>query len=226
MFGCSPVPSENFARRYKKNGGNAVFLTRIVSLHFSVSADFRRKGYENSRNNLVRCVNEPVVHGLPCGNRVRDSGETPNGLSASATLPAAERVSMIFSESPIPVPRTPSAFQPCAGFCAAITRSNSLRIRVSPFPVQKTQSAFHRHAQQNAFRSHARQRSRSFARWNQSLQHTPSSPTGFAEPVCDDFPILHKRYQAILLLFALVEVVLIDFLDFISLDDPHADVVA
>jgi hypothetical protein len=27
IFGRSPVPSENFALRYEKNGGNAAFLT-------------------------------------------------------------------------------------------------------------------------------------------------------------------------------------------------------
>jgi hypothetical protein len=36
-------------------------------------------------------------------------------------------------------------FQP-RRFCTAITRSNSLRTRVSPVPIPRTQSVFHRHA--------------------------------------------------------------------------------
>jgi len=43
---------------------------------------------------------------------------------------------------PFRVPGMPSAFQPCAGFCAAITRSNSPRTRVSPSQGPETQSAF------------------------------------------------------------------------------------
>jgi hypothetical protein len=38
-------------------------------------------------------------------------GETPNGLSASATLPAADRQCQYdFCESLLPIPETPSAF--------------------------------------------------------------------------------------------------------------------
>jgi hypothetical protein len=44
------------------------------------------------------------------------------------------------------------------------------RERKSPFAVQQTQSAVHPHAQRNAFRSRARQQSRSFAPRNQSLR--------------------------------------------------------
>jgi hypothetical protein len=58
------------------------------------------------------------------------------------------------------------------------------------FPVPQTPSAFHPHAQRNAFRRpDARPQSRSFDCWNQSLRHSPT-PTGFAEIVSDDFPIL------------------------------------
>ena len=48
---------------------------------------------------------------------------------------------------------------------------NSHCLPVSPLRVPETQSAFHRLAQRNAFRRRdARQQSRSFARWNQSLK--------------------------------------------------------
>ena len=51
---------------------------------------------------------------------------------------------------------------------------------MSPILVPQTQSAYHPHAPRNAFRHRdARQQSRSFARWNQSLRHSPnSSPLG------------------------------------------------
>jgi hypothetical protein len=44
------------------------------------------------------------------------------------------------------------------------------------FEFQKRQSASHPHAQRSAFRRRdARLQSRSFARWNQSLRHSPNS---------------------------------------------------
>jgi hypothetical protein len=46
----------------------------------------------------------------------------------------------------------------------------------SPIQVPQTQSAFHPHAQRNAFRRRgARLQSRSFARWNQSPIRNPNS---------------------------------------------------
>ena len=43
-------------------------------------------------------------------------------------------------------------------------------MRESPIPARQTQSAFHPHAQPNAFRCRdVRLQSRLFARWNQSL---------------------------------------------------------
>jgi hypothetical protein len=55
----------------------------------------------------------------------------------------------------------------------------------SQIPIPKTQSAFHPHAQRTASRRRgARQQSRSFARWNQRLRHSPN-PTGVAEIVSD-----------------------------------------
>jgi hypothetical protein len=46
----------------------------------------------------------------------------------------------------------------------------------SPVPVRQTPSAFHPHAQRNAFRRRdARLQSRSFVPENQSLSHSPSS---------------------------------------------------
>jgi hypothetical protein len=45
-----------------------------------------------------------------------------------------------------------------------------------PLRVLETQSTFHPHAQRNAFRPRdARLQSRSFARWKQSLKHSPNS---------------------------------------------------
>jgi hypothetical protein len=50
------------------------------------------------------------------------------------------------------------------------------RKRKSPIRVPQTPSAFHPHAQRNAFRRRGvRQHSRSFARWNQSLRRSPNS---------------------------------------------------
>ena len=50
------------------------------------------------------------------------------------------------------------------------------RERKSPIRVPETQSAFHPHAQRNAFRRRdVRLQSRSFARWNQSLRRSPNS---------------------------------------------------
>jgi hypothetical protein len=44
-----------------------------------------------------------------------------------------------------------------------------------PLPVPETRSAFHPLVQPNAFHCRdARQQSRSFARWNQSLRHSPN----------------------------------------------------
>jgi hypothetical protein len=58
-------------------------------------------------------------------------------------------------------------------------------------PIPQERLTFHPHAQQNAFRPRgARLQSRLFARWNQSLRHGPT-PTGFAQIVSDDFPVLH-----------------------------------
>jgi hypothetical protein len=51
-----------------------------------------------------------------------------------------------------------------------LTRTNSPRTRVSPFAVPKTRSAFHRHVRQNAFRSHARQQFKPFARQGRGLR--------------------------------------------------------
>jgi hypothetical protein len=46
----------------------------------------------------------------------------------------------------------------------------------SPLPIQETPLTFHPRAQRNAFRCpDARQQSRSFARWNESLRHSPNS---------------------------------------------------
>ena len=46
----------------------------------------------------------------------------------------------------------------------------------SPIQAQQTQSTFHRRAQRNASRCRdVRQQSRSLARWNQSLRHSPNS---------------------------------------------------
>jgi hypothetical protein len=46
----------------------------------------------------------------------------------------------------------------------------------SPIAVRETQSTFHPRAQQDAFRCRdVRLQSRSFARWNQSLRHSPNS---------------------------------------------------
>ena len=50
------------------------------------------------------------------------------------------------TESPTQVPETQSAFHPRPRYCAAITRPNSERTRVSPVAVPQTQSAFHRRA--------------------------------------------------------------------------------
>jgi endonuclease/exonuclease/phosphatase family metal-dependent hydrolase len=48
--------------------------------------------------------------------------------------------------------------------------------RVQHFPIRETRSASHPRAQRNAFRRRdARPQSRSFARWNQSLRHSPNS---------------------------------------------------
>ena len=56
-----------------------------------------------------------------------------------------------------------------------------------------TPSAFHPHAQRNAFRRRdVRLQSRSFARWNQSLRRSPNS-NRFAEIVGDDFPFPYHR---------------------------------
>jgi hypothetical protein len=44
----------------------------------------------------------------------------------------------------------------------------------SPLPIQETPLTFHPRAQRNASRRRdARQQSRSFARWNESLRHSP-----------------------------------------------------
>ena len=52
---------------------------------------------------------------------------------------------------------------------------NSQRLEL-PIRVPETRSAFHPHAQRNAFRRRdVRQQSRSFARWNQSLRRSPNS---------------------------------------------------
>jgi len=52
------------------NSANATQMKLVIVFmclfpFISVLRIFRPKGYKNSRNNLVRCVNEPVVHGLP-----------------------------------------------------------------------------------------------------------------------------------------------------------------
>jgi hypothetical protein len=63
----------------------------------------------------------------------------------------------------------------------------------SPLVVPEAQSGFHPHAGRNAFRRRgALQQSRSFARWNPLLTTSPN-PTGFAEIVSDDLPVLHSR---------------------------------
>jgi len=50
-----------------------------------------------------------------------------------------------------------------------------------PFLIPETPPAFHPRAQQNAFRRRgARQQSRSFSRWNQSLRHNPNSYAALA----------------------------------------------
>ena len=63
----------------------------------------------------------------------------------------------------------------------------------SPPSVPETLSTFHRRAQRNAFRRRClRQQPRLFAiRING--RDPAQAPSGFAEPVSDDFPILHRR---------------------------------
>jgi hypothetical protein len=57
----------------------------------------------------------------------------------------------------------------------------------------KVASDFHPLVQRNALRRFdGRQQSRWFVRWNQSLRRSPT-PTGFAEIVSDDLPVLHAR---------------------------------
>src|SRR6266542_2714298 len=57
--------------------------------------------------------------------------------------------------------------------------------------VRETRSAFHPHAQRNAFRRRdERPQSRSFARENQSLRHN-QAPTAFLDITGDDFSVLH-----------------------------------
>jgi len=52
--------------------------------------------------------------------------------------------------------------------------------RESPIEAPQTLSTFHPRARRNAFRRRdVRQQSRSFARWNQSLKHSPNS-----NPLC------------------------------------------
>jgi hypothetical protein len=52
----------------------------------------------------------------------------------------------------------------------------------TPGSAPQTPSTFHPRAQRNAFRHRdARQQSRSFSRWNQSLDDTAPTPTRFAE---------------------------------------------
>ena len=62
------------------------------------------------------------------------------------------------------------------------------------FQFQKRSQLFIRAHNETAFRRRdVRLQSRSFARWNQSLRHSPT-PTRFAEIVGDDFPVpLHAR---------------------------------
>jgi hypothetical protein len=120
-------------------------------------------------------------------------GKTPNGLSASATLAAAsdKQCQYYFCELPPPIllkptflghsldehfitiPRKDLRIAP--GRCIASRRSNPPRIRKSPLPVQQTQSAFRRHAPRNAFRSHARQQSKSFGPQDPELRPSPNS---------------------------------------------------
>jgi hypothetical protein len=65
----------------------------------------------------------------------------------------------------------------------------------SPIQVPETQSAFHLHAQQNAFRGRGvRQQRRSFAPLESIAETQPPTPTGFAEIVSDDFPIFHMHW--------------------------------
>ena len=99
-------------------------------------------------------------------------GETPNGLSASGTLAAADKqCQYYFCELPLPIPLKPTFLgysldehfitiprkdlRIAPGRCIAFRRSNPPRIRKSPFPVQQTQSAFRRRAQRDAFRRDA-----------------------------------------------------------------------
>jgi hypothetical protein len=56
--------------------------------------------------------------------------------------------------------------------------------------VPQTPSTFHLRTRQNVFRRrNVRLQSRWFAPWNQSLRRS-ATPTGFAEIVADDFPLL------------------------------------
>src|SRR6516165_6925270 len=60
----------------------------------------------------------------------------------------------------------------------------------SPFPIPQMQSVFDPHAQRNAFLHHdARQQSRSSAPYTSKADTAPS-PSGFAEIIRGDFPVL------------------------------------
>jgi hypothetical protein len=76
----------------------------------------------------------------------------------------------------------------CGQPCAPANRWLGLE---SLIRVRQTKSAFHRPAQQNAFRHRgACLQQRSFARENPRLRRSPT-PTGFAEIVGDDISPLH-----------------------------------
>ena len=63
-------------------------------------------------------------------------------------------------------------------------------MRESPIPLPETPSAFHPHAQRNAFRRRgARQQFRLFAPLGINGEDIAPIPTGFAEIVSDYFPV-------------------------------------
>jgi hypothetical protein len=64
-------------------------------------------------------------------------------------------------------PQTARNYTPIGKYCAFLASNVIVSARQSPFPVQQTQSAFHRHAQRNAFRRDAVIRVYAAAAWLQ-----------------------------------------------------------
>ena len=61
------------------------------------------------------------------------------------------------------------------------------------FPIPKTQSAFHRRARRNASRRRMRVSNRDCAPFTIERGNPAQAPSGSAEIVSDDLPILHRR---------------------------------